>query len=118
MLSFSFKLGKKNEKEKRDLYEKRVQETEKGSFVPMVFLTTGGTGPQCSYILKRLAQMISMKRKELYSHVLNFMRTKLRFSLLKSVLISIRGVRGKTSKEPKLDEVSFNLIPSQIAYDC
>ena len=118
MLSFSFKLGKKNEKEKRDLYEERVQETEKGSFVPMVFLTTGGTGPQCSYILKRLAQMISMKRKELYSHVLNFMRTKLRFSLLKSVLISIQGVRGKTSKEPKLDGVSFNLIPSQIAYDC
>ncbi len=34
-----------------------------------------------------------MKRNEKYSHVINFVRVRLRFALLRSVLISIRGVR-------------------------
>ena len=112
-------LYEKNEKEKQDKYEQRVIETEKGSFTPLVFLTTGGTGPKCSLILKRLAEMIALKRKELYSHVICFIRTKLRFSLLKSVLISLRGMRGKLNKEPKMDGISFNIIPHESAYyDC
>ena len=41
-------LYERNEKEKRDLYGERVLQTEKGSFEPLVFLTTGGTGPRCS----------------------------------------------------------------------
>ena len=38
----------RNEKEKRSLYQDRVLETEKGSFEPLVFLTTGGSGPSCT----------------------------------------------------------------------
>ena len=49
----------KNEKEKCDMYEERVREVEKGSFVPMVFLVTGGAGPACNRTLKRLATKIS-----------------------------------------------------------
>ena len=37
-------LYKKHEKEKMDAYEERVAESEKGSFPPMVLLTTGGVG--------------------------------------------------------------------------
>ena len=43
----------RDEKEKRDKYEERVIESEKGSFSPMVFLTTGGTGPEAMTVLKR-----------------------------------------------------------------
>ena len=111
-------LYKRNEKEKQEKYEERILQTEKGTFAPLVFLTTGGIGPQCSVVLKRLAELIAKKRKELYSHVMSFIRTKLRFSLLKSVLISNHGVRGKTKKEPKLEGISFNIIPTQTAYDC
>ena len=40
----------------------RVIESEKGSFSPMVFLTTGGARPACSVVLKRLAERIAIKR--------------------------------------------------------
>ncbi len=108
----------KNEKEKNELYKARVQECEKGSFVPLIFLTTGGMGPACTTTIKRVAGMIAVKGGETYSHVINFMRTKLRFSLLRSVLVAVRGVRGKAIQEPYLGNISFNLIPSMNFYDC
>ena len=61
-------LYERNEKENRDKYEERVIESEKGSFSPMVFLTTGGTGPEATVVLKRFkTEMVSNKRAEKYS---------------------------------------------------
>ena len=95
-----------------------IIETEKGSFEPLVFLTTGGTGPSCTKVVKRIAGKIAAKRGELYSHVMGFVRTRLRFALLRSVLIAVRGVRGKTIREPNVGHVAFNLIPYSEPYDC
>ncbi len=111
-------LYQRNEKEKRALYQERVLETEKGSFEPLVFLTTGGTGPSCTRVIKQIAGKISERRGEEYSHVMGFVRTRLRFSLLRSVLIAVRGVRGKVIREPHVGFVPFNLIPSWAPYDC
>ncbi len=80
--------------------------------------TTGGTGPSCTKVIKRIAGMIAEKRGEQYSHVMGFARTRLRFSLLRSVLIAVRGVRGRSIREPHLGFVAFNLIPSWEPYDC
>ena len=88
-------LYERNESEKRLLYEERVLQVEKGSFQPLVFLTTGGTGPSCTKVIKRMAGKIAAKRGESYSHVMSFVRTRLRFALLRSVLIAVRGSRGK-----------------------
>ena len=47
-------------------------------------------------------------------------RTQLRFALLKSTLIAVRGIRGKTSKtesELELEQISFNLIPGMDQYE-
>ena len=107
----------RNEKEKCNLYEERIREVEKGSFAPLVFLTTGGTGPACTNVLKRLASRIAEKRGERYGHVMMFVRTKLRFALLKSTLIAIRGVRGKTSREPNMAGIEYNLIKEKNNYD-
>ena len=109
----------KHEKEKVSSYAERVINVEKGSFVPVVFTTTGGTGPMAKKLLQRLAEMIATKRGERYPDILNFIRTKLRFSLLRSVLIAIRGERGKSSaKEPYIYNVAFNLILNSTSYDC
>ena len=91
-------------------------ESEKGSFAPMVFLTTGGAGPACTEVLKRLAEKIADKRSENYSHVITHLRTRLRFALLRSVLIAIRGVRGSIYKERTIGHVSLNLIASEKNY--
>ena len=61
--------------------------------------------------------MIAEKRGEQYPDVINFVRTKLRFSLLRSVLIAVRGVRGKHIREPYLGNIAFNLVPNMKFYD-
>ena len=109
----------KHESEKERRYGQRVREVEKGSFHPLVFSTTGGMGLRATLFLKRLAHMIADKRRERYADVMGFLRAKMRFSLLRSVLIAIRGERGKpSSREPYLGLVPFNLIPQEQSYDC
>ena len=86
------------QEEKRSLYQDRVLETEKGSFEPLVFLTTGGSGPSCTKVIKRVSAKKSDKKGEQYALVIGFIRTRLRFSLLRSVLIAVRGMSGEISK--------------------
>jgi hypothetical protein len=85
---------KKNETEKMKAYGDRILQVEKGSFVPLVYTITGGMGPQCEKLHKRIAELKADKRSErCNSDVINHLRTSFRFSLLKSVLVAIRGAR-------------------------
>ena len=95
------RLYKNHEQEKMRMYNSRVITVERGSFTPLIYTTFGGWGPQATRYHKRLAEKIAAKRNENYSHVLSHMRTKIRFSLLRSVLIAIRGERGKKPALPK-----------------
>ena len=88
-------LYEKHESEKKAEYSERVLEVEKGSFTPLVFTTSGGMGPECARFNKRLAELIAQKRNEPYAVIMNYIRTRLRFALLRSILIAVRGVRGK-----------------------
>ena len=64
------------------------------------------------------AAKISDKRGEQYAHVMGFIRTRLCFYLLRSVLKAVRGVRGKSVKEALVGFIPFNIIPSCESYDC
>ena len=100
-----------HEKEKKRTYNERVIQVEKGSFTPIVVSTFGGMGQEAESFHKRLALLIAEKRNETYSCVVNYIRTRLRFCLLKSVLTSIRGVRGKSKENiAPISSLSFNLI--------
>ena len=101
------------EKYKKRKYLDRIIHTERGSLTPLVFSTTGGMAPECARFNKRLAELISAKSGETYSHVMRHIRTRMRFALLRATLIAIRGSRGKSRVEAELDleEISFNLVP-------
>ena len=91
---------------------------EKGTFTPLVYSTFGGCGPQARRYHKRLAELISRKRNEEYHHVINHIRMKIRFSLLRSVLVAVRGERGKRpGKVQPLSSVAFNMIPDAMSYE-
>ena len=92
---------------------------EKASFTPLIFTTTGGMGPECERLNKRLAEMIALKQREQYSQVMAHIRTRLRFALLKATLVAVRGIRGRRSvaAEDDVEEISFNLIPREQAYE-
>ena len=95
------------------MYNDRVLNIERASFTPLVFATTGGFGKECSLFFNRLAELLSLKRKELYSSVVAHIRTRLRFALLRAILVAVRGVRGKPAAgEEKIETISFNLIPT------
>ena len=109
----------RHEREKKRKYNDRILNVDRGSFTPLIFTTTGGMGPECSKFFKRLSEMIAIKRGEDYPIVVNHIRTRIRVSLLKSVLVALRGERGKRRrKDPTpISDLSLNLIPEQTSYE-
>ena len=101
-----------HEKEKKRSYNERVIQIEKGTFTPIVMSTSGGMGNEANRHHKRIATLIAAKRKEDYADVMNYIRTRLRFCLLRSTLIAIRGVRGRQKNDhtTPISEISFNLL--------
>ena len=69
------KIYKDHEKEKKNLYEERVLQSGKGSFVPLVFTTSGGMGPLCTVFVDRVSEMMADLKKEAKSQVKNHIRT-------------------------------------------
>ena len=101
-------------------YTDRIIQVEKASFVPLVYTTSGGMGHQCEKTHKRIAELVADKQSERYADVMSHIRTRLRFSLLKSILVAIRGARGRKllySEEDNLKNISFNLIPYVKTYE-
>ena len=82
---------RKNELEKKRAYDQRVREIEHGSFSPLVFSTTGGIGAVATVVYKRLAAMIAEKHEKPYSKTMQWIRSRLCFSLLRSAIMCLRG---------------------------
>ena len=75
--------------------------------------------PECARLNKRLAEKIAQKQCEQYSQVMAHIRTRLWFALLKATLIAVRGIRGRglPAGEDDIEEIPFNLIPREQAYE-
>ncbi len=112
-------LYKMHENQKIKDYQHRVLQTEKASFTPLIYSTNGGLAPQAETFHKRLASLIAEKRNERYSDVMSHLRTDLSFTMLRSVLTSVRGARGKKIKGPKTPQtyLSYNLIQERSNYE-
>ena len=67
--------------------------------------------PWVQQLHQQLASTIAKKRGVPYSQMMQYIRTRLRFSLLRSILIAVRGYRGKVSERAlPIGEVDFGLI--------
>ena len=103
---------KREENAKKRKYEQRIIEVEHGSFTPLVFSTSGGIGNLASTFYKRLASLLSEKRREAYSSTLGWIRTHLSFSLLRSAIMCIRGARSSIKHMVKGCD-SFDLVAAE-----
>ena len=99
-----------NEQEKKREYSSRILNVEQGTFTPLVFSAAGGLGRECSMFVKKLIQLISIKRKEELSMATYGIRCKISFALLRSCLLCVRGSRKSNNEYEKLNEISFNAI--------
>ena len=88
-------------------------------FHPLIFNTYGGMGRDCEAFNRRLAQLISEKRKVSFSSVMTHIRTRLRFALLRSVVTALRGVRGRKSGSEMKDlaNENFDFVPEGESYE-
>ena len=100
-----------HESEKKRKYNSRVLNVEKAAFT-LVFSTTGGMGKEAGLFYKKAAEKISNTTNQSYSDVISYIRKRLRFELLKTCLISLRGYRGIMKKHVSEDmsNLDYNLI--------
>ena len=112
------KIYEEHENQKKRAYNQRIVQIERASFTPLVFSTTGGMAQECTRYHKKVAELISTKTREDYSKVMSHLRTRIRFTLLKSTLLAIRGERGRPRKSAyRISELSFNTIPDMLSYE-
>ena len=62
--------------------------------------------------LKRLAQKLSTKLNQSYPNVMGYLRRKLRFELLKTTLMAVRGFRK--NKTVHMTDLDLNLMENYI----
>ena len=84
---------RKVEARKKRKYDVRIREVEHGSFSPLVFSTNGGLAPVCDIVFRRIALLTADKLNKPYTSVINFIRCKLSFSILRSTIRCVRGTR-------------------------
>ena len=82
---------------------------ENGTFTPLVFSVNGGMGRECKKLYSRLTEMTAEKRNISNSIATTFIRTKISFSLLRSMLLCIRGSRSVKRINTELVDVDMEL---------
>ena len=80
-----------NKKEKKRYYNTRIMEVDQGSFTPLVFTVAGGIGGEVRAFYLRLATLLSLKNGIEKSKVTSWIRSKVNFALLRSMLLCLRG---------------------------
>ena len=87
-------LYQKNEREKRHAYKQRVQEVEYALFTPLVIAATGGCPYYFNLLQETSKHMGREARTAIDSIIMKLIRTRLFFSLLRSSILAIRGLRS------------------------
>ena len=105
------------ENEKKGKYLDHVINTERCSFTPLVFSTHGGCAPEADRFHKRIAKLLAKKRNILYSEAISYVRRRIRFSILRTTLVALRGYRGTGGKACKLADEDLNIIPRSRMYE-
>ena len=84
----------RHEEQKKREYLERILEVEHGTFTPLVFSSTGGSAPECSRAIKRLADKIATKTDADYGKTMQWLRCHICFILLRAALTCLRGTRN------------------------
>ena len=100
----------RNETEKKRNYNQRILEVENGSFTPLVFSANGAMGRECQKFYNRLCELIAEKRNIEISSVTSWLRTTINFSLIRSMLLCVRGSRNLRRKDIDMNEIDIDLV--------
>ena len=79
-----------HQNEKKTEYGPRAREVEKATLTAAVMSTSGGMGKEMDMLVRQIATKLSFKRGERYSDTLGCVRRRIRFDLLRTIVISLR----------------------------
>ena len=98
-----------HETEKKRQYASRILEVEQATFTPLVFSTTGGMAAECKRYHSRLAELLATKKGEGYATTMSWIRARVSFAWLRSVLLCLRGSRAKRRIHLELPDIDFDI---------
>ena len=81
------------QREKKRKYNPRVNQIEHGSFSPLVFTPYGGMGREAEHFVSTLFAKLALKRNLPYASIVNWLRSKISFALIRSAILCVRGTR-------------------------
>ena len=108
-----------HQNEKKTDYGPITREVEKATLTAAVMRTSGGMGKDMCWLgkgymlVRQIATKLSVKRGERYSDTVGFVRRRIRFDLLRTCVIALRGHK-KTAAPERIRDLDFNLRP--VAY--
>ena len=79
-----------------------------------MFVTSGGMAPAATMVTKRLGSLIATRRDMDFSVVMGWLRTRISFALLRTVLICLRGTR---SSRVRADDSNIELAVHEAKMD-
>ena len=96
----------------------RIIQVEKAIFSPFLMSTTGGIATEATTFLKRLAQFqkLSAKLNQSYPNIMGYLGGKLRFELLKTTLMAVRGPGFMKNKTVHKTDLDLNLMEYYFTY--
>ena len=71
---------------------------------------SGGTVKEVDMLVRQISTNLSVKRGKRYSDTVGFVRRIIRFDLLRTCVISLRGYK-KTAAPESIRDLDFNLRP-------
>ena len=95
---------------KKRKYNERILQVDKGTFTPLVFSCSGGMATEASKMLKHLALRSSVKKQERYSETMSFIRRRVRFDILRTCVISLRGERSRELEGDDVGDLELGMV--------
>ena len=77
--------------------------------------TSGGMGKEMDMLVRHIATRLSVKRGEKYGDTVGFVRRRIRFDLLRTCVISLRGYK-KTAAPESFCTFSISYIVPQLPW--
>ena len=84
---------------------------DKGSFTLLVFAISGGLGGEAERLMKKLSSKMEYYTGQRYSDAVEYIRKCLRFKILHTTEIFLRGDRGARNNFVEIGSLDLNIEP-------
>ena len=101
------------EKEKKAKYTLACEER-RAVFTPLCILVDGMLGRETNHFLRRLGERLSVKWERSYSQVMEWVRARISFDVLRATILCLRGSRTRWRSLGVEDAASIGWLTAEL----